>query len=234
MTTIPGTGSGREPAKRCRVPRWLHGGSKVDFDGLGGPARAPGGVTAQAWRPSGCGGRDRRSIVPTSGRSFRPNRSCSCFARGPAGNSAAVTGPARILPLPPLGAPPQVGSHGIPARYAAASFDSPAGKPTRRNPEERRRHAPARQGVSWRRRCSRPRCRAAGGKRRAAFTLRQAHRNREVASGWRKAAGAGCSGAWGEERMDSSNRGRRWPQGYCGAFQTMSWTFTGLGISFCS
>ncbi len=204
MTTIPGTGSGREPAKRCRVPRWLHGGSKVDFDGLGGPARAPGGVTAQAWRPSGYGGRDRRSIVPTSGRSFRPNRSCSCSARGPAGNSAAVTGPARILPLPPLGAPPQVGSRGMPARpLSTARPESPREEIPR---SDAGRHSP------YGRRIEIERLQAAGGKRQAPAVPARGR----------------------EERMDSSNRGRRQPQDYCGAFQTMSWTFTGLGISFCS
>jgi len=54
----------------------------------------------------------------------------------------------------------------------------------------------------------------------------------QTAGGKRQAPAVPARGR--EERMDSSNRGRRQPQDYCGAFQTMSWTFTGLGISFCS
>lgn len=54
----------------------------------------------------------------------------------------------------------------------------------------------------------------------------------QAAGGKRQAPAVPAHGR--KERMDSSNRGRRWPQDYCGAFQTMSWTFTGLGISFCS
>src|SRR5512139_539925 len=64
----------------------------------------------RAWRISRGGCKPAVGIVDpfsTSGRSCRPSsRSCSCSALGPAGHDEAVTGPARILPLPPQVFPP--------------------------------------------------------------------------------------------------------------------------------